>query len=82
MQNMALGGFAVGIVEKSFGDKLPSLPVVGRKGAIALGVYFFNPKSGLIRDLGVAAATLAGYEFGKTGTVTGDVMGGGIAAQM
>ena len=71
MQGAALGGFGVGIVEKTFGDKLPSLPYVGRKGAIALAVYFLQPKTKLLQDVGLAAAALSGYEFAKDGKVSG-----------
>jgi len=67
-----MGGFGVGIVEKMFGDKLPTLPLIGRKGAIALAVYFLEPKTKLLQDIGLAAAALSGYEFAKTGSVSGD----------
>lgn len=69
---MAIGGAAVGIVEKMFGDKIPSVPYVGRKGAIALAVYFMKPKSGLIRDIGIAAAALSGYQFAKENKIDGE----------
>lgn len=75
MQRGAMGGFGVGMVEKHFGAQLPSIPYVGKKGAIALGVYFFKPKQPLLQDIGVAAATLAGYQFGKEGRVDGAVAG-------
>ncbi len=69
----AVGGFGVGVVEKTLGDKLPSLPYVGRKGAIALAVYFLQPKTKLLQDIGYAAAALSGYEFAKDGKISGDV---------
>ena len=72
MTALAGGGFGVGFIEKQFGDKIPTLPLVGRKGAIALAVYFMKPKSGLLQDVGKAAAAIAGYELGKTGVVTGE----------
>lgn len=71
MQASAIGGFGVGFIEKQFGAQIPSLPVIGRKGAIAMGVYFFKPKSKMIQDVGVAAAALAGYQFGKEGKIDG-----------
>lgn len=70
MGGVALGGLGVGLIEKTF-PNLPSLPVVGRKGAIALGVYMLQPKEKLLQDVGIAAAAIAGYEFGKTGTISG-----------
>ena len=73
MQGMALGGLGVGFIEKHFGNQLPSLPMVGRKGAIALAVYFFKPKSPMLQDIGVAAACLAGYQFAKENKIDGDM---------
>lgn len=67
-----MGGFGVGFIEKNFGDKLPSLPVVGTKGAIAIGCYLFGAKHPLVRDVGIAAAAMAGYQFAKEGKVSGD----------
>jgi hypothetical protein len=67
----ALGGWGVGMVEKYF-PNLPSLPVIGRKGAIALAVYAMQPKHKLLQDLGVAAAALSGYQFAKENKVTGN----------
>ncbi len=72
MRKMAIGGAAVGIVEKFFGSKIPAIPYVGRKGAIALGVYFFKPKAGLLRDVGLAAAVLSGYQFAKENKIDGE----------
>lgn len=71
MQHMAVGGFGVGIVEKMLGDKLPTIPVLGRKGTIAAAVYFLKPKERWLQDLGLAAAAMAGYQFGLEGKVTG-----------
>jgi hypothetical protein len=68
----AMGGFGVGFIEKTFGDKIPTLPYVGRKGAIALAVYFMEPKSEILRDVGIAAGALAGYELAKDGSISGD----------
>jgi hypothetical protein len=87
MMGGAIGGFAVGIIEKQF-PNLPTLPVVGKKGAIALGIYFFNKgKKGILGDIGFAAACLAGYEFGTTGKVSGELArqvsgAGGLASQV
>jgi hypothetical protein len=81
MIGYAVGGFAVGFVEKTF-PTLPSLPLVGKKGAIAIAAYMLRGRHPIINDIGMAAAAISGYELGKSGVISGDVMGGGIAAQM
>jgi hypothetical protein len=76
MLGMGIGGFGVGFVEKTFGPKIPTIPMIGRKGSIAAIIYFMKPKEPILRNIGIAAAAIAGYEFGKTGAVSGaDVMG-------
>jgi hypothetical protein len=67
----AIGGFGVGFLEKSFGAKIPSIPVVGRKGAIAIGMYLFAPKNEIAQNIGTAAAALSGYEMAKEGKISG-----------
>jgi hypothetical protein len=82
---LALGGFLYGIIEKNFGPQLPSLPILGKTGSIALGCYFLGGKSpGLIADVGNAASVIAGYSFGSTGKVSGSLAPqvSGIAAQV
>lgn len=70
MQGVALGGLAYGLLVKNW-PEMPRLPGIGRSGTVALAVYFLKPKSQLLVDLGVAAAAIAGYTFGETGTVSG-----------
>lgn len=79
----AVGGFAVGFLEKSF-PNLPRLPIVGKKGAIAIGAYLLRNQSPILLDVALAAAAISGYQLGSSGTVTGtdDEDVGGIAAQM
>jgi hypothetical protein len=74
MLGLAIGGAALGFIEKSsFAASLPTLPVIGRTGSIALGIYFFNKnKPGLVRDIGCAAAVLAGYQLGHDGKISGE----------
>lgn len=67
----AIGGFVYGFVEKQWGAQIPSLPVVGKSGAIALACHFLAPRHPIVRDVGIAAAAIAGYSFGKTGVVSG-----------
>lgn len=76
--SMALGGAAYGFVEKSF-PTLPTIPALGRAGTIAAAAYFMQPKQQLLRDIGLAAAVLAGYQFGSQGRISGVH---GLAAQM
>jgi len=71
MQGVALGGLAYGLLVKHWAA-MPTVPGIGRSGTIALAVYFLKPKNKIIQDLGVAAAAIAGYSFGETGTVSGD----------
>ena len=71
IQRTALGGFAYGTLLKLF-PNLPTLPLIGRSGTVALAVWFLKPKSQLLHDVGIAAAAIAGASFGQTGTVSGD----------
>jgi hypothetical protein len=71
MQGVALGGLAYGLLVKNF-PTLPRLPGIGRSGTVALAVYFLKPSNTILQDMGVAAAAIAGYSFGETGTVSGD----------
>lgn len=72
IQGIALGGLAYGLLVKNF-PTLPRLPGVGRSGTVALAVYFLKPKNKILQDIGLAAAAIAGYSFGETGTVSGDI---------
>jgi hypothetical protein len=88
----AFGGFGLGFINKSF-PSLPTLPIIGRSGTIALGAWFLakhmgHGGSGLLRDIAMAGAAVAGFELGTTGKVSGDIDGdiapqvSGIAAQV
>lgn len=82
MLGVAVGGFAVGFIEKSF-PQLPTLPLVGKKGAIAILAYMFSNKHPVIADVGLAAASISGYQLGTSGVISGgfDAVDG-IAAQI
>jgi hypothetical protein len=80
-----IGGFALGFVKKTF-PTLPTVPILGRSGTIALGAYLLRShvRSPIVRDIALAAAAVAGNELGATGTISGDVspqVSGGVAAQ-
>lgn len=83
----AIGGAAFGFIEKSF-PQLPTLPLVGRAGTIAIAAYFLSKRGGfgggIVRDIANAGAAIAGYQLGKTGSIAGDVMGDidGLAAEV
>lgn len=92
MAATAFGGFALGFINKSF-PSLPTLPIIGRSGSIALMAWFAakhvgGGTSGLLRDVAMAGAAVAGFEMGTTGKVSGDIDGdiapqvSGIAAQV
>jgi hypothetical protein len=74
-----VGGLGVGLIEKHFGAQLPSIPFLGKKGAIAAGIYFSGTKNKILQDVAVAAMTLAGYEYGRLGVVSGVE---GVTAQL
>lgn len=67
----ALGGLALGFIEKTF-PNIPTIPVLGKKGTIALAAYFLGKRVPYSREIGIAAAVLAGHQLGKEGTISGD----------
>jgi hypothetical protein len=67
-----MGGLGYGLLEKHFGDKIPALPFVGRSGTVAIACYFFSARHPVIKDVGIAAAAIAGYSYGSTGKVSGE----------
>lgn len=71
MQGVAIGGLAFGLLVKNF-PSLPRIPGIGRSGTVALAVYFLKPRNEILKSMGIAAAAIAGYSFGETGTVAGD----------
>jgi hypothetical protein len=77
MLGLGLGGLIFGYIEKTWGDKIPTIPVIGRSGTIAALAYFASKQggfghAGIVKDVGMAAAVITGYSFGKTGKVSGD----------
>lgn len=82
---LGLGGLALGLIEKAL-PNLPTIPMLGRKGTLALACYWFSrgQSSGIIRDIAIAASSIAGYELGTTGKISGDYDESvrGVAAQV
>lgn len=76
VMKVALGGAAFGLLEK-MGPAIPTIPVLGRAGTVAVAAYFFGgKKQGLARDICLAAATLAAYELIKDGKIAGEDLAG------
>lgn len=67
----AIGGGAYGLIERTF-PNLPTLPVVGKSGTVAVIAYFAAGNNQLLQDIGTAAAAIAGYQLGKDGVISGD----------
>lgn len=85
----AIGGFGFGFIEKTF-PNLPTLPIVGRAGTIALIAHYMRGKFPYASQIAQAAASIAGYQLGATGKINGEDDGydpiahqvRGIAAQV
>lgn len=72
LMGMALGGYALGFVDKQ-GTSIPTIPMLGRAGTIALAMHFIGKgKPGLMTDVRNAAAAVAAYEMASTGKISGD----------
>jgi hypothetical protein len=80
MQGVALGGLGYGLLRKNW-SSMPRIPGIGASGTVALAVYFLKPKMKLLQDIGIAAAAIAGYSFGETGTVSGAAEDDVLAAE-
>lgn len=79
----AAGGFAFGYIQKTF-PNLPTLPIVGQAGSIALLAHYMRGKFPLASEIATAAAVIAGYQLGHDGKVQGEDEQGvfGVAAQL
>jgi len=66
-------GYAVASLEASdFWSNVPSLPLLGKKGTLALALQVTGlGRSGWLREIKVGCALLAGYELKKTGSISG-----------
>lgn len=72
MMKVAMGGAAFALIEKQV-PNFPTVPILGRAGTVAVAAYMLGgKKQGLARDIALAAATLAAYQFLKDGKVSGD----------
>lgn len=87
MVGAGIGGALYGFIEKKWGANIPTVPILGRAGTVALACHFARKQGGfassqLVRDLGMAAAVIAGYQLGSTGKISGDVDGDDMAMQI
>lgn len=92
LAGVAIGGAIFGFIEKKFGASLPTIPVIGKAGTITVVAYLLGKRGGMgggmIRDVAIAGAVIAGYQLGSTGKVSGDLDGEladqihGLAAQV
>lgn len=71
MLGAGIGGLAYGFIEKTF-PNMPTVPVLGKPGTVALAAYVLRGKVKFARDVGIAASVLAGYQLGKEGHILGD----------
>lgn len=80
-----IGGYALGFIKKTF-TTLPSIPVLGTTGTIALGAYLLRNqlRTPIVRDVAMAAAAVAGNTLATTGSIQGDLAPqvSGVAAQV
>lgn len=72
---IALAAGLIGLAEKSgLMAKLPDVPMIGKKGAVALGAWAVVKYGGggeIVRDIAVAATALATYQLGKENKIDG-----------
>lgn len=70
----AIGGALFGFAVKSgWVQKLPAIPLIGRTGTAAVLLHYWGKNGGgeIVRRSARAAAVIAGYQLGSTGTITG-----------
>lgn len=78
-----IGGAGFGFLIKSF-PSLPTIPILGKAGTVALLALVAGKRIPFARDIGIAAAAIAGYQLGTEGHVLGEVVPQvrGVAAQV
>ena len=74
IMGLLVGGFVMGYIDKGgLGANIPTIPLLGRAGTIAVAAHFFGKgRQGIVTDIRNAAAAIASYEFGLKGSVSGD----------
>jgi len=85
---IAAAGLALGYLDRPGGalSNLPTIPLLGKAGTLAVGLYFLAPKTGIWAEATAAAIAVAAYELGNKGSISGDiapqVRAHGLAAQV
>jgi hypothetical protein len=72
---LAVSGALVGWAYKAgLVEKLPSLPMIGRTGTLAILAHVYSRHGGgeIARRVATVAAVIAGYQLGREGTISGD----------
>lgn len=71
LMGMAMGGFILGYIDKTQ-TNIPTIPILGRAGTIAVAAHFFaKGRPGIATDVRNAAAAVAAYEYGNKGSISG-----------
>lgn len=67
----AIVGYLVGYLDRQ-GTAIPTIPILGRAGTLAAGAYFFRKSSPMLRKAVGPLVTIATYELGREGHVSGE----------
>lgn len=68
---IAVAGYVLGQLDKGTFGTLPTIPMLGRAGTIAVGAWYFGKGNKYAKLAAIAASAIAGYEYGSTGKVVG-----------
>ena len=69
----AMAGVAYGLLERMTSDiDLPEIPVIGRKGTLALALYLFRKSHPMINDAARAGIIISTYQLASEGKITGE----------
>jgi hypothetical protein len=72
---LAGAAFLYGVAKKQgLIDKLPTIPMLGRTGTVAVGAWYWSKHGGgpIVRQIAIVAAILAGAQLGEGGSIAGD----------
>jgi len=76
-----VAGYALGWIDKG-GLPIPTIPMLGRAGTVAVVCAILAKHHPLIAKAALASASIAGYELGKQGTISGEYVGYGVVPQV